>query len=190
MTKSTDQDVQTTPMLDRRDERVKHAEGIGDSIRAFLDRIRSGDLGSLPVVVGLAIIWTVFQTLNPVFLAPNNLVNLLFDCSTVGVIALGIVCTFAFQALINLLVVTGLAPTKGIALPLVSSGGTGWCLAALAVGILMSIDREAGADHEPAPAAGRSARWGRRSSRSCCWWPPSRPCSPPTIRSRWTSAPC
>lgn len=92
MTKSTDQDVQTTPMLDRRDERVKHAEGIGDSIRAFLDRIRSGDLGSLPVVVGLAIIWTVFQTLNPVFLAPNNLVNLLFDCSTVGVIALGIVC--------------------------------------------------------------------------------------------------
>ncbi len=92
MTKSVDQDTPAGPMLDRRDERVKHAEGIGDSIRAFLDRIRSGDLGSLPVVVGLAIIWTVFQSLNPVFLAPNNLVNLLFDCSTVGVIALGIVC--------------------------------------------------------------------------------------------------
>jgi len=92
MSKSVDQDTQVSPMLDRRDERVKHAEGIGDSIRAFLDRVRSGDLGSLPVVVGLAIIWTVFQSLNPVFLAPNNLVNLLFDCSTVGVIALGIVC--------------------------------------------------------------------------------------------------
>ncbi len=92
MTKSADQNAQTTPMLDRRDERVKHAEGIGGSIRAFFDRVRSGDLGSLPVVVGLAIIWTVFQSLNPVFLAPNNLVNLLFDCSTVGVIALGVVC--------------------------------------------------------------------------------------------------
>lgn len=92
MTKSVDQDTQAATMLDRRDERVKHAEGIGDAIRAFLDRVRSGDLGSLPVVVGLAIIWTVFQSLNPVFLAPNNLVNLLFDCSTVGVIALGIVC--------------------------------------------------------------------------------------------------
>lgn len=80
------------PLLDRSDERVKHAEGIGGAIRAFLDRVRSGDLGSLPVVVGLAIIWTIFQTLNPVFLAPNNLVNLLFDCSTVGVISLGIVC--------------------------------------------------------------------------------------------------
>ena len=66
--------------------------GIGGAIRAFFDRVRSGDLGSLPVVVGLAIIWTVFQTLNPVFLSPSNLVNLLFDCSTVGVIALGIVC--------------------------------------------------------------------------------------------------
>lgn len=92
MTKSVDQDTQVAPMLDRRDERVRHEEGIGGSIRAFLDRVRSGDLGSLPVVVGLAIIWTVFQSLNPVFLAPNNLVNLLFDCSTVGVIALGIVC--------------------------------------------------------------------------------------------------
>ena len=35
-------------------------------------------------MVGLAIIWTVFQSLNPVFLSSNNLVNLLFDCSTVG----------------------------------------------------------------------------------------------------------
>jgi D-xylose transport system permease protein len=80
------------PLLDRSDERVKHADGAGGTISAFFDRVRSGDLGSLPVVVGLAIIWTVFQTLNPVFLAPNNLVNLLFDCSTVGIISLGIVC--------------------------------------------------------------------------------------------------
>jgi D-xylose transport system permease protein len=54
--------------------------------------VRSGDLGSLPVVIGLAIIWTVFEVLNPIFLSPNNLVNMLFDCSTVGVISLGIVC--------------------------------------------------------------------------------------------------
>ena len=78
--------------LDRADVRVRHDEGVGGALRAFLDRVRSGDLGSLPVVVGLAIIWTVFQTLNPIFLSSNNLVNLLFDCSTVGVISLGIVC--------------------------------------------------------------------------------------------------
>ncbi|CAN7748981.1 sugar ABC transporter permease [Rhizobium leguminosarum] len=79
-------------LLDRRDERVHYDDSLAGSIRAFGDRIRSGDLGSLPVIVGLAIIWTVFQALNPVFLSSSNLVNMLFDCSTVGVISLGIVC--------------------------------------------------------------------------------------------------
>ena len=79
-------------LLDRSDVRVAHATGIGGMIREFVGRVRSGDLGSLPVVVGLVIIWTVFTSLNPIFLSPNNLVNLLFDCSTVGVISLGIVC--------------------------------------------------------------------------------------------------
>jgi len=92
MTNAADNGAAPSKLLDRADERVKHAQGVSGSIQAFWDRVRSGDLGSLPVVVGLAIIWTVFQTLNPVFLAPNNLVNLLFDCSTVGVISLGIVC--------------------------------------------------------------------------------------------------
>jgi len=80
------------PLLDRSDVRVKHETGFGGAIRSFLDRVRSGDLGALPVVVGLAIIWTVFESLNSVFLSSNNLVNLLFDSSTVGVISLGIVC--------------------------------------------------------------------------------------------------
>lgn len=91
MSKET-QGVTPPPLLDRSDVRVKHASGVGESLSAFVDRIRSGDLGSLPVIVGLIIIWTVFTSLNPVFLSADNLVNLLFDCSTVGVISLGIVC--------------------------------------------------------------------------------------------------
>ena len=78
--------------LDRADTRVRHDEGIAGAIRAFLDRVRSGDLGMLPVLVGLVLISTVFSTLNPVFLAPNNLVNLLFDAAAVGFISLGVVC--------------------------------------------------------------------------------------------------
>ncbi len=92
MTDKATQNAPKAQLLDRADVRVKHAEGLVGTIGAFFDRVRSGDLGSLPVIVGLAIIWTVFQSLNPVFLSANNLVNLLFDCSTVGVIALGIVC--------------------------------------------------------------------------------------------------
>ncbi|MFK4723780.1 D-xylose transport system permease protein [Bradyrhizobium niftali] len=86
------QRVSTARPLDRSDERVKHTDTLGNMFSAFVDRVRSGDLGSLPVVVGLIVICTAFESLNPVFLAPNNLVNLLFDCSTVGVISLGIVC--------------------------------------------------------------------------------------------------
>ncbi|MGR3271527.1 sugar ABC transporter permease [Thalassococcus profundi] len=81
-----------TAQLDRADTRVRHDEGITGEIRAFIDRVRSGDLGMLPVIVGLLLISTVFSTLNPVFLAPNNLVNLLFDAAAVGFISLGVVC--------------------------------------------------------------------------------------------------
>ena len=85
-------DTPRKPLLDRSDSRVAHAEGLSGALRDFLDRIRSGDLGSLPVIVGLVLIWTVFYSLNPIFLSPNNMVNLFFDCSVIGVISLGIVC--------------------------------------------------------------------------------------------------
>jgi D-xylose transport system permease protein len=83
---------QSAVLLDRSDVRVNHDTGLAATIRSSIDKVRSGDLGSLPVVVGLVIIWTVFGTLNPTFLSSNNLANLLFDASTVGIISLGIVC--------------------------------------------------------------------------------------------------
>lgn len=53
----------------------------------------------------------------------------------------GVIATIGLQAVINLFVVTGLAPTKGIALPLMSSGGTGWILTAGCLGLLAAMDR-------------------------------------------------
>lgn len=61
---------------------------------------------------------------------------------------LGVLTTIGLQALINLAVVTGLGPTKGIALPLISSGGTGWILTAASLGLLIAMDTDA----EPATA--------------------------------------
>jgi len=55
--------------------------------------------------------------------------------------ALGATITIGVQAVINLAVVTVVAPTKGIALPLISAGGTGWILTAMSLGILIAIDR-------------------------------------------------
>lgn len=54
---------------------------------------------------------------------------------------LGVAATVGMQAAMNLAVVTGLAPTKGIALPLVSAGGTGWLLTSAALGLLVAMER-------------------------------------------------
>jgi len=71
--------------------------------------------------------------------------------------ALGIVVTIGLQASINVLVVTALVPTKGIALPLLSNGGTGWLLTAFCIGLIDAIDRNASASstvqHAIAPTA-------------------------------------
>ena len=61
-------------------------------LRAVLtQRMRSGQLGTLPIVGALVVIWLVFQLLNPHFLSSDNLVNLTLQCAATGVIALGIV---------------------------------------------------------------------------------------------------
>ncbi|HIN09323.1 MAG TPA: hypothetical protein EYM64_01965, partial [Phycisphaerales bacterium] len=57
-------------------------------------------------------------------------------------LVLGIITTIGLQAAMNILVVTALIPTKGIALPLLSNGGTGWLLTAFCIGLVDAIDRK------------------------------------------------
>jgi len=76
---------------DLQDERLRTDSGVAANLRASIARVRGGDLGLIPVIVGLAIIWTIFQALNPYFLSSANLTNLLMESAPVGVIALGIV---------------------------------------------------------------------------------------------------
>lgn len=54
-------------------------------------RFIAGELGSLPVILVLAAVWIVFQSLNPNFLSPRNLSNLSVDIVGTGLIAVGIV---------------------------------------------------------------------------------------------------
>ncbi|MEU4326628.1 sugar ABC transporter permease [Nonomuraea dietziae] len=76
---------------DLKDERLIGRQGLRGAAEGLLDRVRGGDLGVLPVVIGLIVIWSVFQALNPIFLSSVNLVNLTLECAPVGIIALGVV---------------------------------------------------------------------------------------------------
>jgi D-xylose transport system permease protein len=53
------------------------ADSLPDYMRAWLARLRAGESGKLPVIVGLVVIAVIFQTLNSKFLTSGNLVNLL-----------------------------------------------------------------------------------------------------------------
>jgi D-xylose transport system permease protein len=67
------------------------AVAVREYVRGYLGRLRSGELGTLPIVLGLVVISVVFQNLNQNFLTAQNLANLLVQGSGVAVIAMGIV---------------------------------------------------------------------------------------------------
>ena len=63
----------------------------GDRRTETIRRIVQGDLASLRVVIGLALIWAIFQFENDRFLSAENLTNLMLQITAVGLISIGIV---------------------------------------------------------------------------------------------------
>jgi len=59
--------------------------------RGYLRRLTSGDLGSLPIIVGMIIIALIFQQANSNFLTPRNFVNLILQMAGTTMIAFGVV---------------------------------------------------------------------------------------------------
>ena len=60
-------------------------------MRETLRRVVQGDLASLRVVIGLAVIWAIFQFENDRFLSAQNLTNLMLQITAIGLISVGIV---------------------------------------------------------------------------------------------------
>jgi D-xylose transport system permease protein len=116
------------------DERLIRQRGPRGYVDAFVARIKSGEIGSLPVVIGLAVIWGVFYLYNDRFLSPQNLVNITLQSAAVGTISLGIVLVLLLGEIdLSVGSVSGLAS----ALLAVTFVNSGWGLpAALAVAIL------------------------------------------------------
>lgn len=64
--------------------------GVAGRVGVGLRRLRSGDLGSLPIVVGLVLIVVIFQLEAPTFLSSSNLVSLASQVASTGIIAVGV----------------------------------------------------------------------------------------------------
>jgi D-xylose transport system permease protein len=80
---------EATPVVDPR--LIVRQEGVKGYLGEFKRRLSSGELGSLPVVLALIVIWTVFGSLNSTFLSAQNLSNLSQQIVGTGMLALGVV---------------------------------------------------------------------------------------------------
>ena len=79
------------PGTDADDARLLSVAGLRGAAESLFARIRGGDLGATPIIGGLAVIWLIFQLLNPAFLSSENLNLLTMQCAAIGTIALGVV---------------------------------------------------------------------------------------------------
>jgi cell division protein FtsW len=104
----------------------------------FIYAVIGEELGLLGTTVILACFCVIaWRGLRASMLAPDGFGALL---------ALGITGMIAVQAFVNMSVVLGMLPTKGITLPLVSSGGSSLLVNLLAIGVLLNISQHASAE--------------------------------------------
>ena len=67
-------------------------KSLGDSVKDYVDRVRGGDVGSLPAVLGLVVLAAVFSALRPEsFPGAFNVANLINQSAAVIVIAMGLI---------------------------------------------------------------------------------------------------
>ncbi len=68
---------------------AEEAEGL--SLRRAMRALARGDLASVRVLIGIAVIWTIFQLANDRFLSAVNLSNLTLQIAAVATISIGVV---------------------------------------------------------------------------------------------------
>jgi len=103
----------------------------------FLLAVIGEELGLVGV---MAIIVAFFWLTRRAFEIGRQAIKL--DRVYAGMVAKGIGLWIGFQAFINMGVNTGLLPTKGLTLPLMSYGGTGILVNLIAIAIVLRVDFE------------------------------------------------
>ena len=108
-------------------------EGLKGYVTEFKRKVKGGELGSLPVVVGLIVIWAIFQMQNARFLSADNLSNISYYMSAFGMLAIGLVFVLLLGEIdLSVGSVSGLASTV-FAVFVVEHGMNTWLALVLAV---------------------------------------------------------
>ncbi|RZU24020.1 sugar ABC transporter permease [Streptomyces sp. BK239] len=108
-------------------------EGLKGYVTEFKRKIKGGELGSLPVVLGLIIIWVIFQSKNDRFLSADNLSDVSYFMSATGMLAIGLVFVLLLGEIdLSVGSVSGLASTL-FAVFVVEHGMNGWLALILAI---------------------------------------------------------
>jgi D-xylose transport system permease protein len=118
---------------------VGERPGLAGAWAAFRRRLAQGELGALPVIVGIAIIWAIFGIANDRFLTPGNLTNLFLQLAATGTISIGVVLVLLLGEIdLSVGQLSGLAAAV-MAVLSVKQGWPGWLaiLAGLAVGVVI-----------------------------------------------------
>ena len=111
------------------------------AMRDYWSRIKAGDIGSLPAVLGLVALCIVFGSLSSVFLTPGNFANLLTQAAAVIVIAMGLVFVLLLGE-IDLSAGYTAGVTGAVLVILITNHDVPWYLAlvgAIVVGIILGF---------------------------------------------------
>jgi D-xylose transport system permease protein len=109
---------------------------LSDQVRAWLQRVRGGDMGVLPAVGGLVVLCILFSILSEFFLTDRNFANLINQAATLVMLGMALVFVLLLGEIDLSAGVTG-GVTMALFVVLVSSYGWNWVVAltlAFAVG--------------------------------------------------------
>ena len=118
---------------------IAEQPGLAGAWAGFRRRLRQGELGTLPVIVGIAVIWAIFWVANDRFLTPQNLTNLFLQLVSTGTIAIGVVLVLLLAEIdLSVGAVSGFTAAV-MAVLNVKQGWPGWLaiLAGLAAGAVI-----------------------------------------------------
>ncbi|MEV0727927.1 ABC transporter permease [Polymorphospora sp. NPDC050346] len=131
----------TTTAAVQKESAPAPAPTLGDHVRGYLARVRGGDIGALPAVLGLVVLCVVFSIMRPSFLSAGNFANLFTQGAAVTLIAMGLVFVLLLGE-IDLSAGFASGVCAAVLAVLVTEQGLPWyvaLLAALGTGVLIGL---------------------------------------------------